>query len=67
MHLKESNYSIILLVWSAIASVGWYLVGVFAIIWYYSPYIQAKYTKWKLQKDEREYAAKYHKSNLISY
>lgn len=52
----------IVTVWNAIASVGWYIIAVIISFWLASPYIQEKYTSWKLKKDEQEYAAKYHKS-----
>ncbi|XP_017798399.1 PREDICTED: uncharacterized protein LOC108579383 isoform X2 [Habropoda laboriosa] len=49
-------------VWTVIASVGWYLIGVVIFFWFASPYIREKYTSWKLRKDEQDYAAKYHKN-----
>ncbi|XP_053971490.1 uncharacterized protein LOC128872636 [Hylaeus volcanicus] len=48
--------------WSYVASVGWYLIGIAIVIWYASPNIWEKYSNWKLRKDEQEYAAKYHKN-----
>ncbi|KAK1127641.1 hypothetical protein K0M31_003141 [Melipona bicolor] len=50
------------IIWNAIASVGWYIIAVVISFWLASPYIREKYTSWKLKKDEREYAAKYHKN-----
>ncbi|CAK9796829.1 hypothetical protein ANTPLA_LOCUS971 [Anthophora plagiata] len=49
-------------VWTFIASVGWYLVGIMISFWLASPYIRKKYASWKLRKDEQDYAAKYHKN-----
>ncbi|XP_035737595.1 uncharacterized protein LOC118448442 [Vespa mandarinia] len=49
--------------WTYVASVGWYIVALIGIIWYTYPYIQDKYTKWKIKRDEAEYAAKYHKNS----
>lgn len=49
--------------WAYIASVGWYIVALIGVIWYTYPYIQDKYTNWKIKKDEAEYAAKYHKNS----
>ncbi|XP_014608725.1 PREDICTED: uncharacterized protein LOC106789211 [Polistes canadensis] len=48
--------------WVYVASVGWYIVALLGVIWYFYPYIQDKYTRWKVKKDEEEYAAKYHKN-----
>ncbi|XP_043491793.1 uncharacterized protein LOC122517463 [Polistes fuscatus] len=48
--------------WVYVASVGWYIVALLGVIWYSYPYIQDKYTRWKVKKDEEEYAAKYHKN-----
>ncbi|XP_076244613.1 uncharacterized protein LOC143185449 [Calliopsis andreniformis] len=50
------------MVWTIIASVGWYIVAIAVGFWYASPYIWGEYTKWKLKKDEQDYAAKYHKN-----
>ncbi|XP_071875010.1 uncharacterized protein isoform X2 [Bombus fervidus] len=49
-------------VWTTIASVGWYIIGITICIWWASPYILEKYANWKLRKNEQEYAAKYHKN-----
>ncbi|XP_033204787.2 uncharacterized protein LOC117165509 isoform X2 [Bombus vancouverensis nearcticus] len=53
---------IFLQIWSTIASVGWYIIGITICIWWASPYILEKYANWKLRKNEQEYAAKYHKN-----
>lgn len=50
------------MLWAYVASVGWYIVALLGIGWYTYPYIQDKYTKWKIKRDEQEYAAKYHKN-----
>lgn len=52
-------------VWTIIVSVGWYLIAIAISFWYASPYIWAKYIKWKLKKDDQDYAAKYHKSKTM--
>ncbi|KAK2584505.1 hypothetical protein KPH14_006878 [Odynerus spinipes] len=48
--------------WAYVASIGWYVIALLGIAWYTYPYIQDKYTKWKMKRDEEEYAAKYHKN-----
>lgn len=52
-------------VWAAIASVGWYIFFVVIGLFFASPYLSEKYQSWKQKKDEKEYAAKYHKSKKI--
>lgn len=59
---KEIVTSYCLTIWSAIASIGWYLIATVTSLWIASPYIRAKYTSWKNRKYEEEYAAKYHKN-----
>ncbi|KZC08664.1 hypothetical protein WN55_10686, partial [Dufourea novaeangliae] len=49
-------------VWTAVASMGWYILAVIISLWYVSPYIRKKYTKWRIKKEEQDYAAKYHKN-----
>ncbi|XP_033338643.1 uncharacterized protein LOC117227479 [Megalopta genalis] len=58
-HFEVSYFTII---WTTIASVGWYIVAILIALWYASPYIREKYIEWKLKKDEQDYAAKYHKN-----
>ncbi|XP_015185492.1 PREDICTED: uncharacterized protein LOC107071214 [Polistes dominula] len=52
--------------WVYVASVGWYIVASSIVLWYTYPYIKDKYIKWKIKKDEEEYAAKYHKNPDIA-
>ncbi|XP_034187046.1 uncharacterized protein LOC117607449 [Osmia lignaria lignaria] len=48
--------------WTAVASMGWYILALAICCWYASPYIRERYTRWKLRKDEEDYAAKFHKN-----
>ncbi|CAD6237273.1 GSCOCG00002226001-RA-CDS [Cotesia congregata] len=57
-----NSQSYLSMIWEAIASVGWYIVGVVVLsIWMY-PYLEEKYKSWKQKKDDEEYSAKYHKN-----
>ncbi|XP_012288722.1 selenoprotein S [Orussus abietinus] len=57
---KETSY--VGIVWQSIARIGWYLVGISLVLIYTFPYIQERYQRWRLKKDEQEYSAKYHKN-----
>ncbi|XP_031827217.1 uncharacterized protein LOC116424662 [Nomia melanderi] len=59
---QQMNQSYFSMIWSTVASVGWYIVAVVFSLWYASPYIREKYTSWKRRREEQEYAAKYHKN-----
>ncbi|XP_011310479.1 uncharacterized protein [Fopius arisanus] len=50
------------IVWAAIASVGWYILGVLVALFFASPYIAEKYKSWKNKKDKQEYDSKYKKN-----
>ncbi|EFN86212.1 selenoprotein S A [Harpegnathos saltator] len=54
-HVHSPSYFQI--IWSQIASVGWYIVGVLAITYYMFPHIQEKYENWKLIKNKQNDAA----------
>lgn len=56
--IKEFLFTV---VWAAIASVGWYILGALIAFFFASPYLADKYRKWKNRKDEQEYEAKYKK------
>lgn len=58
----EFEVSYFTMIWTTIESVGWYIVAILIALWFASPSIREKYTKWKLKRDELEYAAKYHKN-----
>ncbi|XP_006624847.1 uncharacterized protein LOC102672681 [Apis dorsata] len=59
---NEFEISYFRTIWSAIASIGWYLIAIGISFWLASPYIREKYLNWKLRRDELEYAAKYRKN-----
>ncbi|XP_076164066.1 uncharacterized protein LOC143144999 [Ptiloglossa arizonensis] len=58
----QYNISYSEMIWTAIASMGWYVIAIAISFWYVSPYIWKRYINWKLRKDEQDYAAKYHKN-----
>ncbi|XP_076663250.1 uncharacterized protein LOC143366236 isoform X1 [Andrena cerasifolii] len=60
---EEFGISYLKTIWTIVISIGWYLIAIAISFWYASPYIWAKYTKWKLRKDDQDYAAKYHKNS----
>lgn len=63
-HADDGQFQVsyITMIWSAVASMGWYIVAILISLWYASPYIREKYINWKMKKEEQEYAAKYHKN-----
>ncbi|XP_063978896.1 uncharacterized protein LOC135163412 [Diachasmimorpha longicaudata] len=49
------------IIWTAIASIGWYILGAGVALFFASPYIADKYRSWRRRKDEQEYDEKYKK------
>ncbi|XP_032667766.1 uncharacterized protein LOC116842527 isoform X2 [Odontomachus brunneus] len=62
--VDSSNYFQI--IWSHIASVGWYIVGLLAITYYVFPHIQEKYRNWKSVQNQQSDAAHSKKTDQLS-
>ncbi|KYN44760.1 Selenoprotein S, partial [Trachymyrmex septentrionalis] len=43
-------------IWAPIASVGWYLVGLWIIAFYTFPHIQEKFKSWKVARNQQDVA-----------
>lgn len=62
----DDNSTYFQIIWSQIASVGWYIVGFSVIAYYIFPYIQEKYKNWKLVQDKQSDAAHCKKTDQLS-
>ncbi|XP_014487334.1 PREDICTED: selenoprotein S A-like [Dinoponera quadriceps] len=54
------------IIWSPIASVGWYIVGLLAITYYVYPHIQRKYKNWKLVRNQQDDTVHCKKTDQLS-
>ncbi|XP_011259529.1 selenoprotein S isoform X2 [Camponotus floridanus] len=57
MEYVDNRPSYFQTIWTPIASMGWYIVGLVIVLYYTFPLIQKKYKNWKLARNQQDDAA----------